>query len=424
MAAGVIPGRRTPRPPRPARRWPASSIQRAPSLSIALLSGPRAIGSPLPRDARSRLHLAKGRNHIPSRSPDADHNGEAGMGEIRQGGLQSQAEPQCAQRAQGTHGPRRLSCPTAPHRRSLAAQGELRASAGHCGGPSRPLAPSPGLAAGPGRPSIPEGEAPPPRPAPPGAPLGQRPHYRPLRPGASPARTPPAPRPAAPPPRAVPSSGRLRSVNRRPPYLSRAADRRADGPGQQAPRRAGAWAARHRRSSARAAAAASSRAPLGNPITQRTSPASRAAAAGRRERRDRDTKTGRRWRWRRRRRRRAERGSDSRWRLPGPPPSDCPASVLAKLRPQSPARDTAPSPAAARHLGPPRRLRLTWASTNRRESRRCEAVGEAETAGRPLVARKQERVRGCEDAGWAKAAPTVPSQVTPEGRQSAGAAPC
>lgn len=60
---------------------------------------------------------------------------------------------------------------TAGPTRSLAARGKRRASEGHCGGPSRRLDPSPGLAAGPGRaPPLPRTRL----RTPPGAPVGQR----------------------------------------------------------------------------------------------------------------------------------------------------------------------------------------------------------------------------------------------------------
>lgn len=71
-----------------------ASIQRAPSLPTALLSSPCDSGSPLPRDARACLHLAKGHNHIPSRSLDANHNGGEGMGVNEKGGFSTeQREP-------------------------------------------------------------------------------------------------------------------------------------------------------------------------------------------------------------------------------------------------------------------------------------------------------------------------------------------
>lgn len=230
-----------------------------------------------------------------------------------------------------------------------------------------------------------------PRPAPPRAPVRGA---APARPGVSSARTPPGPGPASSPPRGPPPQPwRPRRQPPPAPRLTSAAlrtDGRTDGPGQQAPRRAGARGARHRRSSERAAAAASRRAPLRSPITQRPGPASRAAARGGRE-------CGR-----------PElgdepavaaaadgSGSDSRWRLPRRPPSDCPASVLAKLRPQPPAPDTAPSPAAVRHLGPSRRPRLTREAANRD----LELGAAGQSQGEPERGWGEELQR-CPGASW------------------------
>ncbi|XP_059750043.1 basic proline-rich protein-like [Balaenoptera ricei] len=132
----------------------------------------------------------------------------------------------------------------------------------------------------------------PPRPAPPVAPVGQRPQYSRLRPGSE--LPPLGPRRPLPRPPLPPGGPLLRPAAKRPPPPSPPpalpqprcgqTDGRAGWPDQQAPRRAGARGARHRRSSARAAAAESRRAPLGSPITHRASPAPRAAAGGGRER--------------------------------------------------------------------------------------------------------------------------------------------
>ena len=145
------------------------------------------------------------------------------MGGNEKGWLQHRAE-RAVKCADGP-GNRRAAASrlTAGDGRNLAAQGRRRAGAGHCGGPGRPLDPSPELVAGPG--TVP-------RPAPPhsvprwGSALSIR--------GSGPARSfpgsdPASPRPGCPSPRAVPFSGRRRSANRRPPYLSRAADRQAGG---------------------------------------------------------------------------------------------------------------------------------------------------------------------------------------------------
>lgn len=113
-----------------------------------------------------------------------------------------------------------------------------------------------------------------------------------------------------------------------PPHLSRAADRRASRPSQKTPRRAGAREAGHRRTSAQAAAAASRRAPLRSPITR---PPSSASRIGGRPGRGCGCGGG------------TERSPDPSCRLPGPLPSDYTATLLAKLRPKPPARDTAPS---------------------------------------------------------------------------------
>ena len=200
------------------------------------------------------------------------------MGENEKGWLQHRAE-RAVMCADGP-GNRRAAASrlTAGDGRNLAAQGRRRAGAGHCGGPGRPLDPSPELAAGPGtvlrpappRPTrCPAGAAPSAfaAPARPGASwLGPRqpPAWLPLPPGG------PLPRPAAQrqPPPALPQ-----------PRCGQT-DRRVGGPGQHGPRRAGARGTRHRRSLARAAAAESRRAPLGSPITQLASPASRAAEGG------------------------------------------------------------------------------------------------------------------------------------------------
>lgn len=173
---------------------------------------------------------------------------------------------------------------TAGDSRNLAAQGRRRAGAGHCGGPGRPLDPSRALAAGPGTVPHPRDRDSPTPPRPTRCPAGAAPSVfaAPARPGASPARTPPAPGLAAPPP-----GGpilRLAPQRQPPPALPQPrcgqTDRRAGGQGQQGPRRAGARGTRHRRSLARAAAAESRRAPLGSPITQLASPASRATEGG------------------------------------------------------------------------------------------------------------------------------------------------
>ena len=135
-----------------------------------------------------------------------------------------------------------------------------------------------------GRSPPPETETPPPPPAPLGAPLGQRPQYSRLRPGPELPRLGPRQPPAWPP---LPPGGpilRLEPQRQPPPALPQPrcgqTDRRAGGQGQQGPRRAGARGTRHRRSLARAAAAESRRAPLGSPITQLASPASRATEGG------------------------------------------------------------------------------------------------------------------------------------------------
>lgn len=121
---------------------------------------------------------------------------------------------------------------TAGDSRNLAAQGRRRAGAGHCGDPAGRW-PKPGARCWPGdcpplaRPRLPH-------PAPPhsvprwGSALSVR-GSGPARsfPGSDPAR----PRPGRPSPRAVPFSGWRRSANRRPPYLSRAADRLTGGRG-------------------------------------------------------------------------------------------------------------------------------------------------------------------------------------------------
>jgi hypothetical protein len=135
-------------------------------------------------------------------------------------------------------------------------------------GTSRPLDASPGLADGRGPLSRARG-----RGSPTGEPASSRPRrFLPSDPARIPAQPPSAaPRPRRQPPAAQPSH--LTSAPLR-------ADVRAGGPGQQAPRRAGVRGAGHRRTSARAAAAASRRAPLRSPITQRPGSASRATADG------------------------------------------------------------------------------------------------------------------------------------------------
>lgn len=167
---------------------------------------------------------------------------------------------------------------TAGPTRSLAARGKRRASEGHCGGPSRRLDPSPGLAAGPGRAPHSRGRGSAPHPVPRRGSALRAPRSCPAQrflgsdPARTPARTPIPPRRTTPQP-----GGRSRSRRRRSPYLSRAADPQAGAPGQQAPRCAGARGGGHRRSSVRAAAATSRRVALRSPITQRPGTASRAA---------------------------------------------------------------------------------------------------------------------------------------------------
>lgn len=127
-------------------------------------------------------------------------------------------------------------------------------------------------------------DGPPPRPAPLGAPLGQRPQYSRLRHGPELPRLGPRQPPAWLP--LPPGGPLLRPAAQRqpPPALPQPrcgqTGRRVGGPGQHGPRRAGARGTRHRRSLARAAAAESRRAPLGSPITQLASPASRATEGG------------------------------------------------------------------------------------------------------------------------------------------------
>lgn len=252
-----------------------------------------------------------------------------------------------------------------------------------------------------------------PHPAPLGAPLGQRPQCSRLRPGPELPRLGPRQTPAWPP---LPPGGpilRLAAQRQPPPALPQPrcgqTDRRAGGPGQQEPRLAGARGTRHRRSLARAAAAESRRAPLGSPITQLASPASRATEGG--SPGDPGAATG------------EERLS------PALAPPRTAAVRLLSVRPlQAP-----PAAAVLGHRPKPGcraspRSALAPATDAGSDQSGCRApsgrpiaggagegaVREAETAGRPLVAQKPELV--CGGAGWGKAAPRVPYRVTPEGR--------
>lgn len=280
---------------------------------------------------------------MPSGAPMPTVRGR-GAGAIRKGGRGEQRRLRgAAMRAERRERTDSAGLLAAGHSRSSAARGTRRVVRGTAG-TSRPLHPNPGSPLAPEGPPLPEGDGPHPTrclggeaPSVPAAPAP---------PGASSAPTPPGPRPGAPPPETGPPSPAAAAPTVRLTSAALRTDGRAGRPGQQPPRRARVRGTEHGRSSARAAAAASRRAPPLSPITQRPGPATRATEGGRAGGRGATTS-------RRRRRRRLRSSSDSRGRLRGPPPSECPASVLAKLRPQPPARDTAPSPAAARHLGPP-----------------------------------------------------------------------
>lgn len=273
------------------------------------------------------------------------------------------------------------------HSPSPAAQGKPRAGAGHCGRPSRPLDPRSGLAGPGGCPAPPH-----PTPCPGGAArLPPGPALPPLGPRPAPAR-PPLP-PQAPSAGPLPSPGG-RGANRRPPpalpqprcgptggltgRVSRRRDARGrGGPGTDAPQRE----QRLPRAAGRRSAAPSRSGPAPHRGPWRGeggSTGSRGAA------------TSRRWQLLR-----TGSASDSRWRLPKLPPSDCPASLLAKLRPQPPAPDTAPSRAAARHLGPPRRPRLTREAANRglELGAAGQSQGESERGW-------GEELRRCPGASW------------------------
>lgn len=337
MAAGVIPGCSTPRPRQPSPR--RAGIPHAPSLRIAPPSPVLApSASPPPRQAPAYLHLAKGHNPVPRPGSDADHSGGEGVGGPGTRGFKAPRRPPpgAAECAPGARPPARRPRPES------GGSGKPRAGAGHCGRPSRPRHPRPGLAR-------PGGS-----PAPPRAPVGRR-DSRPARrflrsdparprpglpsprepPPQPPRRQPPPPPaptvPALPQPRCGPTGGRTGRVSRRRGTRGRG------GPDTDAPQRE----QRQPRAAGRRSAAPS----RSGPAPHRGPRRGEGGSAG-----GRGAKTTRRWQLRRTRN-----DSDLRWRLPRLPPSDCPASVLAKLRPQPPAPDTAPSPAAARHLGPPRR---------------------------------------------------------------------
>lgn len=231
-----------------------------------------------------------------------------------------------------------------------------------------------------------------------GAPVGQRPLRSP----------PPPPGPAQPPlPQRGPSQPGCRGANRGRP--TSAALRTGDGPaGQQALRRAGTRGARHTSSSARAAAAASRRAPLRSPITQRPDPASRAAAGRRAERRRPGAAPGQRGRGRLQRAReaaptRTDASLDSH-RLTAPRRSS-PSSARGRRRgtpPRAgPPRVTAarPAPATDEDNGQSE-LRAQGGRPVGRAGEGAAARG-CGGAGRPLVAQKPTRLlgRGVGEAG-------------------------
>lgn len=237
MAARVIPGCRTPRPQQPSPSWPAATKPPPFPSRSPLQSLRHRLPPPPPRDALSHRPPAEGHNHIPSRSPDVSHNGQRGRGS-KKGWLRTRAPPRphaatCAERP--GNGPTAAGLLTAGHGRSLAAQGN-RSWCGAPRGTQQAAGPKPGARRA---------------PAPPGATVGQRPPCP--RPPPGPALPPPDPArtPARPP---LPRGGPLPSPaapRRPPPTLPQPrCGPPAGGSGQQAPRRAGVWGARHRRSSA------------------------------------------------------------------------------------------------------------------------------------------------------------------------------
>lgn len=250
-----------------------------PLPSIALRSSPRALGPhphPFPFGAPSPFPLPSGRGGTSTFPVSAP----AGRGD---GGLAGRAGP--APRSRSVRRESRRNRPTAAgglaagHRpggpQLRGSGGKVRGTAGGPAGRWTRARGSPG----------PGGSPAAPRPTPVRAPLGRR--GFPARPGASSARTPPGPGPPLPADGPLPSPAAAAPTAARAPALPQprcGTDGRTGGPGQQARRRAGARGARHRRSSAVAAAAASHRAQLRSPITQRPGPASRTAARGRQER--------------------------------------------------------------------------------------------------------------------------------------------
>lgn len=283
----------------PARSQPASGQRPPPcpghrALSpgpCALSPGPCALLGPLgAREvALCGFHAAPGLNRISSRTPVPTNTGR----EARRLAAGRRRPSRCEERRARQHrGAHRGALRTA----RSAAQGR-RGRTGTTG-PSRPPAgwPWPGSAPG---------------PTPRARPLAAARARRFLRPDPAqdPARVPRScpPRPRCQPPPAPPlTSAALRTRAGWRTVSRRRGARGRGGPGTDAPRR-------------------ETRPP---PAAQRRSAApSRSDPAGHRERR--------------------LRGTDSAWnprgRLPGPQPSDCPASRLGKLRPQPPATGTAPS---------------------------------------------------------------------------------
>lgn len=367
MAARVIPGCLSPRPHQPPHGWPASNkpppFPPRPSSPVLAPSAPPSHAIPAPA-----FIWQKGPTTFLAEAPMPTKTGERGWGEIIKGSFKTEQ----SRNMRREPGERADSGGSA----DLWARPEPGGSGvaeGRCGalrGTRQAAGPKPGARGNgppPPRPRLPN----PAPPHPTRCPGGAAPSVlaAPARLGASPARTPPAGRPWAgrPSPRAAPSSGRRRSAHRRPPrpppYLSRAADRRTGGRAGQISKRRGARgrgepgtdAPQREQRPPRAAGRRSAAPSRIGPAPHRGPRRAEGGSTG-----DRGAAKGRRWRLRR-----SGRGSASRWHLPRPPPSDCPAPVLAKLRLQPPAPDTARSPAAARHLRPPRRPQLTRAATNR-----------------------------------------------------------
>lgn len=126
---------------------------------------------------------------------------------------------------------------------------------------------------------------------------------------------------------------------------------------QKTPGRAGAREAGHRRSSERAAAAGSRRAPLRNPITQ---PPSSASRVGGRQGRGGGCGEG------------AGGSSDASCRLPVPRPSDYTATPLAKTPPEAAGAGHRPELERRASLRPAQQPRPTRKVTNREEDRETD----------------------------------------------------